>query len=206
MNDYMTEKEQLEQIKEWWNRSGKWLAVAVIIGLAIGFGYRYWQRHEIKQDEAASQLYQMVAVERFKKQPGVELQYVKQLQSNYSDSPYSTFAAFLLAKDQVAQKQFQQAVTYLDWVVQHAPTKSLKQLARIRAARVLVAMKQNKKAMEMLANVDDKTFLPMIENVKGDIYHAEGNVKAADAAYQKAKIGYMALGVENPLMLMQLSS
>ena len=38
MADYMTDKEQIQQIKEWWGDQGKWLALAIAIGLALGFG------------------------------------------------------------------------------------------------------------------------------------------------------------------------
>ncbi|MCH9643395.1 MAG: tetratricopeptide repeat protein [Gammaproteobacteria bacterium] len=206
MNDYMTEKEQLAQIKEWWQRSGKWLAVAVLVGLAIGFGYRYWKSYEVRQDEVASQLYQMVAVAQFKKQAGVAQQYVKQLQASHASSPYTAFAVLSLAQQQVNGKQYQQASQNLNWVVEYTPVKSLKQLARIRAAKILLSTKQYKKALKMLAYVDDKTFLPMIENVQGDIYRVTGDSKKADALYHKAKLGYAALEVANPIMLMQLSS
>jgi predicted negative regulator of RcsB-dependent stress response len=206
MNDYMTEKEQIQKIREWWNQSGKWIAVMVLVGLMLGAGYRYWKRYELKKTEAASQLYELTMMTRAKKMPDLEQQYVKQLKESESKSVYATFASLQMAQDDVVAKRLQPAYQNLSWVVQHAPTASLRQLARIRSARVLLAMKQYKRAHTVLATVDDKGFIAMVNDVQGNIYLAEGNATAAMAAYQKAKAAYAAAGESNPILLMQMSS
>ena len=57
MNDYVNENEQWEAIKAWWKKNGIQLIVVMIIGLAVGFGWRYWESHRLNQKEAASQLF-----------------------------------------------------------------------------------------------------------------------------------------------------
>ena len=58
MADYMTDKEEREFIKKWWNDYGKLLMVAVVVGLCVGFGWRYWRQHKITMSEQASATYQ----------------------------------------------------------------------------------------------------------------------------------------------------
>lgn len=206
MAEYMTDKEQIQQIKEWWNDHGKWLAVAVAIGLVLGFGWRYWQMYKHQRSEKAATLYQTMLNAEALNKKGVATQYIKQLQAHYSHSPYTALAVFNAAKDDVANKKYQDALSKYIWVEGHNSTSSFRQIARIRAARVLIAMKKYDEAMQQLAVTTNKYFEPMIENVRGDIFEAQGNNDAALKAYRKAKEGYSRINVANPIMDIKLVS
>lgn len=206
MADYMTDKEQIQKIKEWWNEQGKWLAIAIAIGLALGFGWRYWQAYKHQRSEKAATLYQTMLNAEALNKAGVVTQYVEQLQAHYSHSPYTALAVFSAAKDDVTNKKYQAALTKYIWIEGHNTTSSFRQIARIRAARVFIAMKKYDEAMQQLAVTTNKYFEPMIENVKGDIYQAKGNKDAAMKAYQKAKEGYSKINVANPIMDIKLVS
>ena len=58
MEAYRTEEEQLEQLRRWWNDNGRATVVAIIVALAIGFGWQGWKQHSQSQREGASDLYQ----------------------------------------------------------------------------------------------------------------------------------------------------
>lgn len=206
MDHYVTDKEQVQQIREWWNSSGKWLVLAVLVGLLVSAGYRYWKGYQVRRTETASRLYDAVMLASSKQQFGVERQYVAQLQKSYGASIYTSFATLQLSHDQVAANYFKAAVTGYNWVIKHSDVRAIKQVARIRAARSLLAMKQNKQAMAMITTIDDKTFKPVVDNIKGDIYRVEGQSKLAAVAYEQAKRGYSLLGANNPIMMMQMAS
>jgi predicted negative regulator of RcsB-dependent stress response len=125
---------------------------------------------------------------------------------HYSNTPYATMAALLWAREAVAKQQYDDAFLKLQWAYQNSQVPAFRQIARLRAARVLLAQKQYQKALKVLKTVEDKTYLPVIENIKGDIFVAEGNDKAARAAYQQAKVGFTALGAMDPLLQIKLNS
>jgi len=207
MNDYnLTDSEQIAMIKKWWKDYGRAIAVAVAIGLIVGFGWRYWSQHKVERAQQASVLYQQLSVADFQKQPKVAMVFANKLKQEYSHSPYASYAAFWAAKKAVNNKNLPLALKNCRWVVTNGRVKSLKQIARIRAARILLAQKKLKAAMTMLDRVNDKTFMPLINNVKGDIYTAMGEHKAARKAFESAKAGMSAsIGVVDPLLDMKLA-
>ena len=202
----MSDSEQVEMIKKWWKDYGKAIAIAVAIGLVVGFGWRYWHKYKLEQAQSASLLYQQLSAADYQKQPKVAKTFAERLMKNYSRSPYATFAALWTAKQDVQKNNLAAALANCQWILKNSHVRSLKQIARIRAARILLAQKKPKDAMSILNKVDDKTFKPLIENVKGDIHNAMGNGKAAQKAYQAAKVGMSSsIATTDPLLDMKLA-
>jgi predicted negative regulator of RcsB-dependent stress response len=44
-----TDEEQLEQIKEWWQRNGMPLLAGAGLALVLVFGWQFWQKHQVDQ-------------------------------------------------------------------------------------------------------------------------------------------------------------
>jgi predicted negative regulator of RcsB-dependent stress response len=57
----------------------------------------------------------------------------------------------------------------------------------------------------MLQHVDDATYQPLIDGVKGDIYAAMGNASAAKQAYQTAQNETQAAKMMDPVLQMKVS-
>lgn len=202
----MTNREQAEMLKKWWKDYGRAIAIAIVIGLIVGFGWRYWHKHQQKQAEQASLLYQSMSALDYQKKPKLARKFAQQLMQDYRRSPYAAFAALWSAKEAVQKNNLAAALANCQWVLKNSKVASFKQIARLRAARILLAQKKSNEALAMLSTVNDKTFEPLIENVKGDIYTAMGNNKAARKAYQAAKVGMSsAIGTTDPLLDMKLA-
>lgn len=202
----MTSTEEVEMLKRWWNSYGKAIAIAVVIGLLVGFGWRYWNQYKTKQAAQASVLYQSMTIADYQKKVPLAEKFAGQLMSQYHRSPYATMAALWWAKEAIQQKKLPLALQKYEWVLKHGKLASLKQIAGIRAARVLLAQKKPKEALAMLDEVSDKTFKPLIDSVKGDVYTAMGNAKAARKAYAAAKTGMSsAINTSDPLLEMKLA-
>lgn len=187
LDGYVSEKEQLESIKKWWQENGKFIAIAIVLGLAIGLGWRYWHTIEKRRAENASMIYQSVLNANAKNKLSTVQGGAKILMENFSRSPYASLAALLAAKASVSNHQLPIALTQLQWIVQHAPQKRLKQIARLSIARILLAEGNATAALTELKTVDDKSFEPLIDWVKGDGYVQEKNAKLAQQYYTQAK-------------------
>ena len=58
MDDLLSEKEQIEQIRTWWSEYGNYVIGGVLAG-AIGlFGYNYYQNSQMNARLEASALYE----------------------------------------------------------------------------------------------------------------------------------------------------
>jgi len=63
MREYdMTDREQIDMLKKWWKDYGQSIAIAIMVGLVLSFGWRYWRAHQQQQVEQASSLYQTMMI------------------------------------------------------------------------------------------------------------------------------------------------
>ncbi len=200
-----TDREQIEEIKKWWSSYGKAIAIAVIIGLIIGFGWRYWQRYQTAEEMSASAMYQTTLMAASRQKTDAALDYVNKLQNDFGKSVYATLASLLAAKVAVIAQKYPKAHSELEWVIKNGKSAAFKQVARLRDARVLLQMKQPAKAHQVLATVEDNDFQPQIDVIQGDIYQAQGKTKQAQQSYVKADAAYKAAGMNNPFLKLRLN-
>ncbi|MDF1795745.1 MAG: tetratricopeptide repeat protein [Coxiellaceae bacterium] len=207
MRPDMTNREEQEFLKNWWDSYGKAIIIAVVVGLAIGYGWRYYHQFELKRAAQASVIYQQLLVADKQGQPQPERRkLLDQLVKQFPKSSYTSLAQFLSASDDVSNKQYKLAEQSYRWVMSEGNNKSLQQVARLRLAKILTYQKQYGAALKVLKKVNDKSYLPMIENVRGDIYAAQGDKDQARKSYQESEEGLSKLGVDNPLLKLKIAS
>ena len=57
------QKEQIEQIRNWWKENGAWVAGGLVLGLSMLVGWNSWQSYVANRAEEASSLYEQVRAE-----------------------------------------------------------------------------------------------------------------------------------------------
>jgi len=182
----MTEDEQLEAIKKWWQKYNTPITVILSIVLLIMAGYKYWYWHQNKIKTQASNAYEQLMV-AFSNENNKSIKaYANQLIQDYDDTVYADVAKLTLAKLFANKEQYGKAREMLNTVAQHSKIKSFRQLAKIRIARLLVAEKQYDKALAELTVIDDNSYMPVINELKGDIYAATGKYEQAITSYKEA--------------------
>ena len=205
MESNYSEKEQLESIKKWWQDTGKYIAIAVIVGLLLGFGWRYWHTIERHRAENASAIYQSVLVAASQNNNATVQGGAALLMKDFSSSPYAGLAGLLSAKTFITENKLPAALTQLQWVIQHSNETRLQEIARISAARVLLAQNQAKAALVELKTINDKAFLPLVYWVRGDSYTQLNNKKEASDAYLQAKNALTSVPSAEALLQKQLA-
>lgn len=201
----MSDKDQIQVIKDWWKKYGATIVFSIIIVLGISFGWRYWHYYKNKQAEQASVLYeQMLSAKATQKTTDFKL-FAENLKKDYRTTPYAALASLMLAKEAVSNNKFFDAQQNLQWVVNHSGSDSFKQIARIREARILLAQKQPQQALELLQHMDDKAFIPEISETRGDIYVAQGNNAKALQEYKKALSCVTENSVLRPVLEMKIN-
>jgi len=182
----MTEEEQLDAIRKWWQRNNTWIMLVLSCLLLAASGYKYWNWHVEKVSTQASNAYEHMMVAFSESDNKSVRAYANQLISDYGQTVYADAARLALAKLQVNKNRLDKAHVMLEDVVAHSKMTALKQVARIRIARLLTAEKDYERALEELSVLDDAAYRPVINELKGDIFAATGQYQQAINAYKEA--------------------
>lgn len=204
MSVYATETEQIEQLKRWWHQYGKSTLAVVIVGFLISWGWHAWQKQHERLLQTASVVYERLLTSIIRDDQAALDQQANRLFQHYPHTPYAQLAALILARKAVYNGDLDAAEKKLNWVMKHGENSALKQLARVRQARILAAKDKPKEALALLKKVDDKAYLPLVYDAKGDIYMQLGDKTAARDAYQSAIKVLPTYEIMQPLILMKL--
>ena len=194
MADHITEEEQIEALKRWWEENGKQTILGIALIVGGYFGWQAWTDHSAEQASAASLTYQEMLDNLAGLTPGETLAEDKQLavglladklKSEYSDTQYAVYAALTKAKLAVEAENLDGAVIELQWAMDNADDVS-KSIARLRLARVQAARGDLDAALQLVQGVDVGEMKSAFEEAKGDFYLEQGNTAAAYSAYQSA--------------------
>ena len=186
MTEYRTDAEQVQQIKNWWKTNGSFTTIVVVLGIAAYFGGdSYIHQKHATAENASYALNKMLEEVQLNK--GTEAKQLgESLVKSYPQTQQASQAALVLAKLAVEANDFNGAKQWLIMVKDQAPVVSLQILARIRLARVMSELNETDQALSMLDVVDPGEFRGMLEEVRGDIYLAKGDLENARLAFTRA--------------------
>ena len=210
MTELLTEQEQIEQLKSWIKQYGLTVVSGILIALVLVSLWHTWQNYQTRMLTHASGVYDEMLTARAQNDASslvnAKVQ-AEKLLSHYPKTPYAQFAAFMLARDAIAHQQYPEAITQLTWVVDHGNDSALRQIAKIRIARILITENKSRDALTELQKVYNPNFTGLIEEVKGDAYFQLKDNASAKNAYQ---IALNALpkdeAAEKPLLQMKLDN
>jgi predicted negative regulator of RcsB-dependent stress response len=199
----MTEDEQLEAMKKWWKKYGNIVVVALSVVLFSIAATRYWNWYKNMRTEQASVAYEQMMVSFSNQNNKRVMAFANELIKNHKASVYADVAHMTLAKLYVSQSKLDEATNELKIVASNSIMPSLKQIAKIDIARIMSSNKSYKEALNELATVVDATYMPVINELKGDIYGAQGQYQDAINAYQLAMSEVKNNGIGNLFLEMK---
>lgn len=182
--DYETEEQQVEAIKKWWVENGRSVILGVAIGAAAIFGWQGWGKYQLKKSEAASDQFTAALDALQDEEDAVKL--AETLKSDHSGSVYAVMASLIAARDLVQADDLDAATEQLRWAMDNADQADLKVIAQMRLARVMGAQGNVDDALALLPATVPETYTAAMDEIKGDLLFAKGDVDGAREAYQKA--------------------
>lgn len=203
MTDYLTEQEQVEILKSWIKQYSLVILAGVVIAVIAITGWRYWQQRQIKILTHASAVYDEMLTKRAQNDPAATLVQAQKLFSHYSQTTYGQMAALMLARDATIKKNYKEAEKQLNWVLDHSKIAAIRQITRIRLARLLIAQNKAPDAIKLLEKIEDKNFNGLTDEVKGDAYIAMKDPVMARKSYQQALSDLPNAEVVRPLLQMK---
>lgn len=186
MDEFLSEREQVEALRRWWNENGRWIIGGLVVGVAVLFGWRAWNSHQAEQAEAASTIYGelLTAVEAGNRDRAMSLQ--DELAREFARTPYADQAGLALALLHINAGDPESAAGALTNVLAATGDEELAHVARLRLARVRLEQNQPEAALQVLAGAEEASFAPLYAHVRGDILIANGDLEGARAAYRQA--------------------
>ncbi len=187
MDHNLTDEERLELVKKWWKENGGSIITGVILGLAVLFGGKAWFAYQENRAEAASDIYAVMMSALEAGNDAAVRDKAGMLLSDYSGTPYATLAALTLARVNIEGEELSAAQSHLQWVLDNSDSDIMRDMARLRMARVLLAMDNPDGARAMLDQSPPlSAFEALYSEMRGDIDLARGDAVAASKAYQTA--------------------
>lgn len=203
MSIYMTEAEQLEAIKAWWQRHHRWITTLLTSVLLLVAGYRYWQWHSERMTHEASQAYERLMVATSNQESQAIEAYARAIIQDFPNTVYGDAARLALAKHWVSEAKWEEAVHELEYVTLHAKMPALQQVAKIRLVRLWISQKEYDKALAYLEETDSTMYKSLVYELKGDIFAAKGQFKEAEKFYLEAREETRLRGIGNVFLEMK---
>lgn len=179
------EDQQVEQIKKFLREYGIWIGAGVVIGLGSLFGWRAYQSAQVETQQERTVAYQQVS-EQLQSSDEDALRVAEQLISELDGTAHGVVARLQLAQRAVQNGELERAAEILNAAQREAPKPVLKALATTRLARVHLALGNYDEALQALDQNLPESFKAQVEEVRGDIYFAQGEPQQARRAYQTA--------------------
>lgn len=194
MAAHLTEEEQLEALKRWWQDNGKVVVTAILLAVIGWFGWSSWQDRQERQSQEASQKYTelMTAVSAA---PGENLSeedqataklIANEIIESQPKSLYGNLAALMMARLAVDSGDLVAASEQLRDVSGNAANSGIAQVANLRLARLLAAQGNYEEALTLINSSSDEAFQAAYAETRGDIHVAQNQLDLAQTAYEQA--------------------
>ncbi|MBL8199389.1 MAG: tetratricopeptide repeat protein [Chromatiales bacterium] len=186
MDDLLTEDQQAERVKGWLLQNGVFLVAGVVLGLGGLFGWNQWNRYQERKAEEASAVYtgflQAVRASQLEQaEAGMAT-----LAAEFGSSPYADQGRLAMARLYLDQGKADKAAENLRQVTATATSDEIRNIARLRLARVLIFQEKYDEALKALVEPRSRAFAPAFHDIRGDVYYAMGKQAEARSEYEQA--------------------
>jgi len=189
VEEYLSDKEQWERVKQWLRENGLWIIAGVAVGAAALGGWRWYQDHVDAVGTQASAKYAQVLDAFGKGDRTQAFVLLGELERDYATSPYVDQGRLMAARIYVDSGDLDKAVTELKAVIDHSKDSELALIARLRLARVEISRNKADAALASLNGLKAGAFESRYHEIMGDAYYAKGDKANALKEYLKAKMG-----------------
>ncbi len=202
----LEEQEKLDELKAWWKHNGKWVVAALVVFLLTVAGWRGWQTWTQRQAVEASQLFDRAIEAAIMNDAKAVKDITGQIMENYPRSAYAAPAAWLAGRVNFDAGDLKSAQAQYRFALERVRDASLRDLARLRLAAVLMEGQDYAGALALLNEAHAATYKALYANLKGDVLIEQGKPQEARAAYQEALKAMDANSALRPLVEIKLDA
>jgi len=178
-------EEQFSEIKEFLAKKWKIIVAVIVIGLLAFYGWRYWQSYKLEKAIESSDRYEQLIAKLDNNNPDSVNELVSFAKDN--NTIYSVFANFRAAKFYVEQlKDYAGAEKLLTDTLSKTDSDVIKSISYIRIAKIQYQLEHYQESLATLNKVTEKSWAPVVNDIRGDISVKMNNYDEAVAAYNVA--------------------
>jgi predicted negative regulator of RcsB-dependent stress response len=182
----LEEQEQLAELKAWWKTHGNTVLTAAIAALLAVAAWNGWTWYQRTQAAEAGALYDTLQKAARANDLKATRDAAGAILENYPRTTYAPLAALTSAKVHFQSGDLKTARAQLTWVVEHARSPQVKEIARLRLANVLLDDGAPDEALKVLEEKPDPAFEALFAAQRGDILVVQQKPAEARAAYRAA--------------------
>ena len=208
----MTDQEQLDTAKSFFQKYGSAMISGVLIALIAFFGWQYWNKKTSAEDQISTAKVQLLvdearAAESDPKAAVALAASAEKLVKENPNSVHAVQAQMVMAKHAFDQKDYAKAERELKKIENtELKDEGLKQVVKISLADAQLAQKKYDEALKTLSTVTLPAFKTTVEEARGDIYVAKNDIENAKKAYQSAWNNLVETKQERQILQIKLES
>jgi predicted negative regulator of RcsB-dependent stress response len=180
------EHEQGERVRSWLQQNGSSLVTGVTLGLALVFGYQWYERRGAEQQEEASGQYQSFSTAVTAKDAGKVKALATQIGEKYAETAYAPLAALRQAAFLHESGKDAEALAALRAERGKVTDPGLAEIFDLRVARLLLLTGKVDDAARELAKLTKPRYPQIADELRGDIALAQGKREDARKEYERA--------------------
>ncbi len=189
MDDYLSEKEQIEDLKQKWRDYGAYIIAGVVLGAGLLFGWNYNASQQRNAQLTASALYDDLTDQVVDGDVEEAEAVLMALEADHSDLAYLAQARLAMARLYMDKNRDQDAVEILRELMESNAGEQFRNVARLRLAKVLLYQGKADEVVELLSDNDGTSaFAARFSEALGDAHYDLGDFDAARDAYSLALI------------------
>lgn len=187
MSRYETEEEQIDAIKQWWNKNGTMLLSLLLVAAIAFSGWRYWSNTQYVNAANGSSLFELMQLHAQKGTFGEVSREALKLIQEQPESPYAVGAAMLSAQYNLEKGEVEEALKHYQWVVDNTADFQLRNQASLSQVRLYLNMEKIDEAKAII-DVMEKNNLTGAEKavfdyIKGMTFLAQNQFDNARTAF-----------------------
>jgi len=200
MAEDLTDDEQLETVRRAVAEYAPWLIGGAVLGAALFFGYRYYQSSGNERALQAAVQWSAMSDALQANDRSRSRQIAEALVKDYANTPYADQAQLTIARLDVEDGQLENAIAPITQVMNNSKDTELRQIARLRLARILTDQGKADAALKTLGEGTPGAFASRYHEVRGDALYAKKDTAGAVSEY-KAALGAADVGDTDAALL-----
>ena len=182
MAENYTEEE--DKLISWFKDNYINMIIGIVVGTVLVLGYNYQQDHALRNQYEISLKYEKALANYQENKYSDILALSQELSKTDPNNIYTSLANLYSAKIYHDKKQYDKALTSLNYIVENSQSNEILNIAKLRSARILIYLKRYDEAKAIIISIDNYITQVIPAELLGDVEYYSNNLKEAKKIYQ----------------------
>ncbi len=173
-------------MRAWWSENGRYVVAGVVLAASLLVGISQYRSGKLEAQIEASALYESLAEHVEDGDLDDAEAVADDLATNYANTTYVAQSKLAMARLYMDKNRDQDAADVLNEMLALSRDDELKNIGRVRLARILLYQDRAQAVVDLLSNQNIPAFASIYDEILGDAYTLLGRVEDAGDAYRSA--------------------